>query len=120
MPLATTLLAGLQLLMMPHRVGVASNVDDLTVVDQPVDDLVAAHGAPLLESLVGGEHGRDSVVVGVDELEEERGAVLADRQVADLVDHRRAGRVSTRSRRDRLPAPLASVRDPINPARVPR
>ena len=68
----------------------------MTVVDQPVDergghDLVAEHGALLLESLVGGEHGRGSLVAGVDELEEEHGAVLADRQVADLVD-RQEGR----------------------------
>ena len=92
-----TLLASLhQVLVILHPVGVASDVDEMTAVDQPVDergghDLVAEHGAPLLESLVGGEHGRDSLVAGVDELEEEHGAVLVDRQVADLID-RQEGR----------------------------
>lgn len=37
--------------MIPHPVGVASDVDEVTVVDQPVDerggqDLVAENGAP--------------------------------------------------------------------------
>ena len=92
-----TFLAGLQqVLMILHPVGVALDADEMTVVVQPVDergghDLVAEHGALLLESLVGDEHGRDSLVAGVDELEEEHGAVLVDRQVTDRVD-RQEGR----------------------------
>ena len=49
--------------------------------------LVAEHAAPVLETLVRRQHSRRPLVPGVDELEEEHGAVLVDRQVADLVDH---------------------------------
>ena len=61
------------------------------MVQQPVDerrrhDLVAEHVSPFLEALVRGQHRRRPLVPGVDQLEEEYGAVLADRQVADLVD----------------------------------
>ena len=91
--------AGLeQVLVIPHPVGVPADVDDVAAVDQAVDEsrrhhLVAEHAAPLLEALVRRQHGRGAFVPGVDELEEEHGAVLADRQVADLVDHeeRRVG-----------------------------
>ena len=49
--------------MLPHPVAVAANVDDMTVVQQTVDqgrrhDLVAEHDSPFLEALVGGQHGR--------------------------------------------------------------
>ena len=82
--------------MIPHAVGVPSDVDDMAVVDQPVDErgghhLVAEHAAPVLEALVRRQHRRRSLMPGVDELEEEHGAVLADRQVADLVDHQQGG-----------------------------
>ena len=50
-------------------------------------DFVAEHAAPVLEALVRGQHRRRLLVPGVDELEEEHGAVLIDREVADLVDH---------------------------------
>jgi hypothetical protein len=47
----------MQLGMMPHPVAVAADVDDVTVMDEPVDqgaghDLVAEDLAPLLEALV--------------------------------------------------------------------
>ena len=42
---------------------------------------------PVLETLVRGQHGRGPLVAGVADLEEEHGAVLVDRRVADLVDH---------------------------------
>ena len=80
--LAASIRAGLQqVLMIPHAVGVPSDVDDMAVVDQPVDQsgghhLVAEHAAPVLEALVRGQHGRGPLVSGVDELEEEHGAVL--------------------------------------------
>ena len=82
--------------MLAHPVAVATDVDDLAVVQQPVDeggghDLVAEYAAPVLEALVGGEHGRGAFVAGVDELEEEHGSVLGDGQVADLVDHEQCG-----------------------------
>ena len=84
------------MLMLPHPVAVAPDVDDVAMVQQPVDerrrhDLVAEHVSPFLESLVRGQHRRRPLVPGVDQLEEEHGAVLADRQVADLVDDEQRG-----------------------------
>ena len=57
--------------VLPHPVAVAADVDDVAVVQQPLDegrghDLVAEHGAPFLEALVGGEHGGGTFVAGVD------------------------------------------------------
>ena len=82
--------------MLPHPVAVAPDVDDVAMVQEPVDerrrhDLVAEHVSPFLEALVRGQHRRRPLVPGVDQLEEEHGAVLADRQVADLVDHEQRG-----------------------------
>ena len=74
-----------------HAVAVAADVDDVAAVQEPVEesgghDLVTEDPAPLLEALVGGEHGRCVLVSAVDELEEERGSALGDREIADLVD----------------------------------
>src|SRR5262249_54009052 len=41
---------------------------------------------PAAERLVAGEHERPALVTPADELEEQVGAALVDRQVADLVD----------------------------------
>ena len=81
-----------QVLVFTHPVAVAADVDDVAVVQQPVDercghDLVAEHAAPFLEALVGRQHRRRALVAGVDQLEEQHRAVAAHRQVADLVDH---------------------------------
>ena len=75
----------------PHPVAVAPDVDDVAPMEHPVEqcsghDLVAEDPAPLLEALVRRQHGRGVAVAPVDELEEEDGATLGDRQVADLVD----------------------------------
>ena len=91
----------------------------MALVQEPVDerrrhDLVAEHVSPFLEALVRGQHRRRPLVPGVDQL-----AVLADRQVADLVDDEQRGSVSTRSRRDSAPAALASMSESIRPANVP-
>ena len=57
-PLAASIRAGLQqVLMIPHPVAVAPDVDDVAVVHQTVDQsgrhhLVAEHAAPVLEALV--------------------------------------------------------------------
>ena len=77
--------------VLAHAVAVAADVDEVAVVQEPVDerrghDLVAEDLAPFLEALVGGEHGRGVFVAAGHELEEEHGAGAGDRQVADLVD----------------------------------
>ena len=68
-----------ELLVLAHSVAVAADVDDVAVVQQPVDergghDFVAEHGARLLEALVRGEHGGGLLVAGVDELDEQHRA----------------------------------------------
>ncbi len=99
--------------MIAHAIAVPADVDDVAVVDQPVDQscrhhLVAEHGAPLLEALVGGEHGRGSLVTGVDELEEEHGAVLVDGQVVAFNPaHNVSNWVAYRLRREDLLKPVA-------------
>ena len=53
-PLAAPIRAGLQqVLMIPHSIAVPSDVDDVAVMDQPVDEggghhFVAEHAAPVL------------------------------------------------------------------------
>ena len=77
--------------VLAHPVAAAADVDDMAVMQQPIDersghDLVAQDLAPLLEAFIGGQHSGCALIAPVDELEEEHGAGLADRQVADLVD----------------------------------
>ena len=60
--------------MLPHAVAVAPDIDDVTVVNQTIDessghDFVAQDLAPLFEALVGGKHGTSVLVAPVDELE---------------------------------------------------
>ena len=84
--------------VLAHPVAAAADVDDMAVMQQAIDersghDLVAQDLAPLLEAFIGGQHSGCALIAPVDELEEEHGAGLADRQVADLVDdqERRTG-----------------------------
>ena len=84
--------------MLPHAVAVAPDVDDVAVVEQPIDergghDLVAEDVPSLLEALVGGEDDGADLVAPVDELEEEGDAGAGDGDVSDLVDdpQRRVG-----------------------------
>ncbi len=82
--------------MLAQAAAVAADADDVAVVQEAVDegcghDLVAERGAPFLAALVGSERRGRSFVPRVDELKEEHGAVLADGEVADLVDHQRRG-----------------------------
>ena len=79
-----------------HPVAVAPDVDDVASVEHPVEqrgghDLVVQGLSPLLEALVGGEHGRSVLVAPVDKLEEQDGAAPGDREVADLVDDQECG-----------------------------
>lgn len=62
--------------MLPHGVAVAGDVDDVAVVEQPVEergghDLVAGDVTPVLKALVGAEDGGADLVAPVYELEEE-------------------------------------------------
>ena len=82
--------------MLAHAVAAAADVDDVTVVQEPVDernghDVVAQDLAPLLEAFVGRQHRGCALIAPVDELEEKHRAALADRQVADLVDDQKRG-----------------------------
>ena len=48
--------------MLAHAVAVTADVDDVAVMHEPVDEgcghyLIGQDRAPLLETLVGGEHG---------------------------------------------------------------
>ena len=82
--------------MVAHPVAVASDVDDVTVMDEAVDesggpDFVAENSTPLLEPFVGGQDRGGALVATVDELEEEHSPALTDGQVADLVHYQERG-----------------------------
>lgn len=81
---------------MPHPVAVAADVDDVAVVEQPIDqrpshEIVAEDLAPFVEGLVRGQDGGGRLVPAGHELEEEHGAVARDRQIADLVNDEQRG-----------------------------
>ena len=78
--------------VLAHPVAAAADVDDMAVMQQAIDersghDLVAQDLAPLLEAFIGGQHSGCALIAPVDELEEEHGAGLADRQSTDDVNH---------------------------------
>src|SRR5690606_40246716 len=77
--------------MSTHAEAVAADVDDVAVMEEPVDqrrghDFIAEDFAPLLEALVAGMHGGSMLVPASHELEEVHGAGPRDRQIADLID----------------------------------
>src|SRR6185437_2761365 len=87
----------MQLRVMPHSVAVAADVDDVTMMDEPVDQcrrhhLVAKDLPPFLKALVRGEYRRGVLVAATHELEEEHGPGVADREIADLVDDEQRGK----------------------------
>ena len=78
--------------VLAHAVAAAADVDGMAVMQQAIDersghDLVAQDLAPLLEAFIGGQHSGCALIAPVDELEEEHGAGLADRQSTDDVNH---------------------------------
>lgn len=82
--------------MSAHSIAVTADVDDVTMVEEPVNqrrrhDVVAKDVAPLLEALVAGEHGGGVLVATAHQLKEMHGAGSRDWQVADLVDHEQRG-----------------------------
>ena len=81
--------SGLELVLEP--VGVAADVDGDGVMQYAIEDRGGDHAvteylAPAAEALVGGQDQRASLVAPADELEEQVGTGLVDRQVADLID----------------------------------
>lgn len=82
--------------MVAHPVAVAADVDDMAVVHEAVDersghDFIAQYIAPFLEAFVGGEDRGGMLVATVDELEDEHGPTLVDRQIPDLIHHQKRG-----------------------------
>jgi hypothetical protein len=70
-----------------HPVGVAPNVNDMAVVQDPVDqrrghDLIPQDLAPFVEPFVGGQNRGGVLVAPAHELKEQHGAGLSDRDVA--------------------------------------
>jgi hypothetical protein len=79
--------------VLPESVAVALDVDNLAVVQQPVEDSGGDYGIPeellpIGEALVGGDDGGTALVAVGDELEEQIRFPAVDGQVAFLVDHR--------------------------------
>ena len=77
--------------MFSEPVAVAGDLNDDGVMQQPVQEcggnhVIAEQLAPLAKTPVGGEDDGAALVAGVDQLEEQVGATLLHRQVANLVD----------------------------------
>jgi site-specific DNA recombinase len=68
------------------------HIDQVAVMQHSVDegrshDVIAEDLAPLLEALVGGQHGGGMLIAPIHELEEEHRAGMVDRQVADFIHY---------------------------------
>src|SRR5262249_9940386 len=78
-------------------VALALDDDGVDVVQDAVEDgggeraVVVEDLRPVLEGTVGGDHHRPAFVAPADDLEQQIGAVLVDRQIAELVDDQQAG-----------------------------
>jgi len=75
-----------------EAVAVVAGFDDLAAVCKPIQQCgchlgIAEHGAPFAEGQVGGDDERDALVEFADEVEQQRTAVLRERQVAQLIQH---------------------------------
>ena len=105
--------------VLAHPVAAAADVDDMAVMQQPVDersghDLVAQNLAPLLEAFIGGQHSGCALIAPVDELEEEHGAGLTDRQSTDDVNHGKKSSKLHQNFADDVPRwPVTTRSDPI-------
>ena len=91
----------MQVSVVPHPKAVAPDVDDVTVMDEPVDQrrrhhVVAEDLAPFLEALVRGQHGGCVFVATGHELKEEHRPRASDGEVADLIDDQQRPTPSTR------------------------
>jgi hypothetical protein len=81
--------------MLAEAVAVSADVDDVTVVDEPIDqgrrhDLIAEDLAPVLEAFVAGQDRRRMFIASGEELEEEHRPGPRDGEIADLVDDHQA------------------------------
>ena len=77
--------------MFAHPVTVATDVDHMAVVHQSINQrgrhhVIAKDRAPFLEALVEGQHGGGVFIARIDQLEDQYGAVAADRQITDRID----------------------------------
>ena len=80
--------------MVTHSVGVATDVDDMAVVQHSIDDscrhhFVAEYASPLIECSVRSQHRGGVLVAPTHQLEEQHCAGLADGDVADLIDDKK-------------------------------
>jgi hypothetical protein len=83
---------GDQIGVLTHAIAGALDLDDDSVMEQPVeqrsgDNGIAEHIAPFGEAPVRGQDHGAFLVAGIDELEEQVAATWGDRQIADFVDH---------------------------------
>lgn len=79
------------------RLAVAADVDDVTVMDEPINErgghhLVAEDLPPLGETLIRRQYRARVLVPFRHELKEEHGAGSGDGQIADLVDDEQRGK----------------------------
>ncbi len=82
--------------VLPQSVAVAPDVHDVAVMHEAVNergshDFIVEDFAQFFNALVTGEDGGRVFVAPGHQLEEEHGAGLGDREVADLVDHHQRG-----------------------------
>ena len=84
--------------MFAHAVAVTPDIDQVTVVQYPVDqrsshDFVSEDFSPFLEPFVGGQYGGSAFVAPIHQLEEQYRTGVIDRQIPDLIDYqeRRVG-----------------------------
>lgn len=74
-----------------EAVAVIAGLDDVAAVREPIEERgghlrIPEHAAPLPEGEVGGHDERDAFVELADQVEEQRSAVLGERQVAELIE----------------------------------
>ena len=82
--------------MFAHAIAVASDIDQVAVMQHPVDeccrhDIISEDLAPFLKALIRGQHGGGFLVAAIHQLEEQHGPGVVDRQIADLIDDQQRG-----------------------------
>lgn len=77
--------------LVPHAVAVAANIDDVAVMEEPINQraghhVVAEDVAPFFEAFITREDGRRVFVPTTRELEKQLRADARDREIADFID----------------------------------